>query len=88
LLCLVEERYFVGLQDRFDEFMRELEQRYGWRLGEARGKVGRHRPRLEDVPRDAADAIRAYNWLDDELYRFCAGLVDARRPTLEVWARS
>jgi sulfotransferase family protein len=86
LFTLVSERYLVGLQERYDQFVGELVQRFGWQRVETRGKVGTHRPRLEDVPREATETIRAYNWLDDELHRFCAERVAARTRKLVTGA--
>jgi hypothetical protein len=65
----------VGLQERLDEFCRELEERFGWRLG---------RPTVMNAtaPVDADDAFRARiaddNALDVELYEFATRLVADR----------
>jgi hypothetical protein len=79
LFTLISERYLVGLQEDLDEFLGELEHRFGWQHFEARGKIGHHRPLLDDVAPESSEMIREYNWLDDDLYRFCSTLIEERR---------
>jgi hypothetical protein len=71
LFSLVSERYLIGLQERLDDFFAELAGLFGWKARPViHRKVGKHRPALEEMPVDAAETIRAFNWLDDELHRF------------------
>jgi hypothetical protein len=68
----------VGLQERFDDFVAELERRFGWDLGPplvANDTV--------PVPVDPAfrDRIAADNALDVELYAWACDLVASRMTT-------
>jgi len=69
LFSLLSERYLVGVQERFDDFVTELGERFGWRTFVARAKVNEARPQATELPGETEQAIRAYNWLDDELHR-------------------
>jgi hypothetical protein len=66
----------VGLQEQFDDFCAELEQRFGWDLGEP--VVANH-----TEPADASDELRERivhdNALDVELYEYARRLVARRR---------
>jgi hypothetical protein len=72
LFTLVDERYRVGVQSRFSEFVRQLATRYGWRPIVRRAKVHRRRPPTSSLSPELQATIREYNWLDDELHRHCA----------------
>lgn len=65
-----------GLQDRFEEFLDELTDRFGWSLGPA--------PRANRTdPVEVSDAFRARiirdNALDVELYTYACDLYETRR---------
>ncbi|MGH9024724.1 MAG: hypothetical protein ACRDWD_01190 [Acidimicrobiia bacterium] len=66
----------LGLQERFDEFCRDLTQRYGWDLGEPT-HVNR------TTPVEVTDRLRSRiiedNAMDLELYAFARQLYDERR---------
>ena len=67
---LVERVYFVGVQDRFEQYVDLLASRYGWRSFVPHQKVNSQRP-ATSVPPDLRRTILAYNWLDSELYGLC-----------------
>jgi len=68
----------VGLAERFDETLLLLGERYGWKdMFYARQNATVDRPRLDELPEDAIEAIRAANPLDLELYVFASELFDA-----------
>ena len=72
---LVDEVFVVGVQDRFDEYVRLLSRRYGWRAFVPRNKVN-PRPAAAEVAPEMIETIRAYNWLDAELYELCSRVQD------------
>jgi len=61
----VEQLDVLGLQDRLDEFCRELTARFGWDLG---APLYANRTPAEDAPRALRDRIAADNALDAELW--------------------
>lgn len=66
----------IGVQERFDEFCRELDARFGWSLGDQPEWANR------SEPVDVSDAFRQ-RIIDDhasdiELYRFAKTLIAAR----------
>jgi hypothetical protein len=67
---LVEHRFVVGVQDRFEEYVQGLSRRYDWQAFVPRSKVNPHRPPREPAT-EPRDVILAYNWLDSELYDLC-----------------
>jgi len=69
LYGLVEERYLVGVQERFEELTGRVAAHFGWPHSVPRAKVNARRPDRAAVPPGTADTVRAYNWLDDELHR-------------------
>jgi hypothetical protein len=74
----------VGLVERFDDSLRCLRAAFGWQgTGRPERKnVNSHRPRLEEVPADALDAIRRVNRYDVELYEFAVGLFEEQMTRL------
>ncbi len=73
----------IGLQETFDDFVGELETRFGWDLGEE--MYANHTDHVE-VDEDFRARIAADNALDVELYEYAVALVAertaARRPLL------
>ena len=70
LFELVDDKYLVGIQDRFLDSVAVFAREFGWtKEYDAQAKVNRLRPSLEDVPDETRELIRTYNWLDEELYR-------------------
>jgi len=65
-----------GFQERFDDFCRALEERYGWDLGPPRIA---NRTAPVDVPADLRARIAADNQMDVDLHRFAGELADERR---------
>jgi hypothetical protein len=69
LFELVDRVYLVGLQERFLQSVELFAQRLGWStLYPASTRINWVRTR-ESIDADLAEAIRRYNWLDEELYR-------------------
>jgi hypothetical protein len=75
---LVERVFYVGVQGRFDRYAELLARRFGWRIVAARSKVNERRPPVDALPASLRETIRAYNWLDAELYQLCHDLQVAR----------
>ncbi len=66
---LVEGTFFVGVQDRFAEYVELVADRLGWRDAfAARSGVNKHRPPLSEAPDEVRERVLAHNWLDAELY--------------------
>ncbi len=80
LRALVEDVYHVGVQDRFAEYVESLAQRFGWRPFVPQSKVNPNRPAVSEVSAELRERIRAYNWLDAELYDLCRQAQESRRP--------
>jgi hypothetical protein len=60
----------VGLTERFDESLLLFKRAFGWRnVFYVRQNVGRMRPGIEQVSKEALHAITKHNALDRELYR-------------------
>lgn len=66
----------IGLQERFEEFCDELEDRFGWDLGPPERVNESERAQVSDEFRDR---IAEDNALDVELYEFARGLYEDRR---------
>lgn len=78
---LVEGTFYVGVQDRFPEFVELVGLRLGWESREVPLKgVNKDRPPLEDSSAELRETIAERNWLDVELYRLCRD-VQLRRET-------
>jgi hypothetical protein len=76
---------WIGVQDRFDEFVAGLCEGFGWQLAEQpRAKVNAHRPQNSRRDIENAEMIRSFNWLDEELYRQCAGAFSSGPATLQL----
>ena len=61
----------VGLVERFDESLLLMKRQYGWgQVAYRRRRVGKGRPRKEDISEETLHEIRERNRLDWELYRF------------------
>jgi hypothetical protein len=67
----------VGLQERFEEFCRELERRFGWPLGDP---FFANRTKPVKVSSTFRDRIARDNAMDVELYEFARELERERRP--------
>jgi hypothetical protein len=73
LFELVEENYLVGIQERFTDSVRLFAREFGWQsVYDATAKINLERPSLAEVDDEIKELVRAYNWLDDELYRACS----------------
>jgi hypothetical protein len=69
LFELVDRVYLVGLQERFLQSVELFAQRLGWStLYPASTRINWARTR-ESVDATLGEAVRRYNWLDEELYR-------------------
>ena len=66
----------LGLHDQFDDFCAELQQRFGWQLGEP---LFANRTPAEEVPEPLRERIAADNELDAELFEYARDLYDERR---------
>ena len=75
---LVSGVFFVGIQDRLDEYLDELASRYGWDVFVPRSKVNPIRPD-EAAPDSLRETILEHNWLDAELYDLCRRAQASRR---------
>jgi hypothetical protein len=67
---LVDRVFLVGLQDRFGPYVEALARRYGWQPFVPSSKAG-DQSSLPQLSPELAEAIRAHNWLDLELYELC-----------------
>ena len=72
----LEQVEVVGLQEQFEGFCQDLEQRFGWDLGPSRFA---NRTPPSTVPESLRERIRADNEADVELYRFAVELHEERR---------
>jgi hypothetical protein len=68
---LVDDVFFVGVQDRFEDYVDSLARRFGWTAFIPRSKVNPQRPSLSEVSPELRETILAHNWLDAELYQLC-----------------
>jgi hypothetical protein len=75
---LVDGIFFVGVQDRFAGYVGSLARRFGWTAFVRHSKVNPQRPPVSEISEDLRDTIRAYNWLDAELYELCRQAQDRR----------
>jgi hypothetical protein len=75
---LVEDVFFVGVQDRFAEYVELLARRLGWRAFVPHSKRNERRPPLSEDSAELREKILAYNWLDAELYDLCRALQGQR----------
>jgi hypothetical protein len=67
----------VGLAERFDDTVRLLAARYGWKdMSYVRKNVTSERPAIDELPPNTLEAIRSVNLLDMELYAFAAELFE------------
>lgn len=69
----------LGLQERFDEFCGELEQRFGWDLGRPQYA---NRAERGEVSEGLRARIAEDNAMDIELYEFARELYESRLPRL------
>ena len=65
---LVENVFYAGVQDRFNEYLELLARRFEWQVFAAASKVNERRPAAVDVPEGLRRTIRTFNWLDAELH--------------------
>jgi hypothetical protein len=73
----LEEVDVLGLQERFDEFLTDVEHRFGWRLEAARNRHGIPAP--EEVPQSFRSRIAEDNAADMDFYDFAQRLHRQRR---------
>jgi hypothetical protein len=84
---LVERVFYVGVQDRFVQYLELLERRYGWRTFVPHSKVNAARSAGQVSPA-LRGTILAHNWLDLELYELCRAAQLEREQVLEEPMRS
>jgi hypothetical protein len=73
---VLDEKYLVGVQDRFDEVVELFARELGWQqVFVPRARVNTSRPREPEDERTRR-LLLAYNWLDVELYEECARRID------------
>jgi hypothetical protein len=66
---LLEQVFFVGVQDRFAAYVGLLARRFGWTAFLPSSKVNTRRPPHDaELTASLREEILAYNWLDTELY--------------------
>jgi len=68
---LVDEVFFVGIQDRFEQYVALLARRYGWQVFVPHSKPNPLPRASAEVSAEMRETILAYNWLDAELYELC-----------------
>jgi hypothetical protein len=84
LFELVDRLYIVGLQERFLHSVALFAEKLGWAtLYPASVRINWARPRDPLAP-DLVDAIRRYNWLDEELYRRTCERFDREGPSWDA----
>jgi hypothetical protein len=66
----------LGLHDHFDDFCDEIQQRFGWQLGDP---LFANRTPTEAVPEPLRARIAADNALDAELFDYARDLYESRR---------
>jgi len=68
----LNEKYVVGVQDRFDDVVELFAREFGWsQVFVPKARVNPSRPRELDDER-TRELLLAYNWLDVELYEECS----------------
>jgi hypothetical protein len=75
---VVERVYLVGVQDRFSEYVDSLAVRFGWQVFVRKSKVNPNRPTVSEISPGLRETIRAYNWLDVELYELARAAQERR----------
>jgi hypothetical protein len=75
---LVEGTFFVGVQDRLEQYVGLLARRYGWQAFVPHDKPNPQPRASEGVPADVRDTILAHNWLDAELHQLCRQIQERR----------
>lgn len=70
LFGLLADRYVVGLQGAYQASLERFAKAFGWTEAEVKrsGKVNERRPRRLELDEETVELIRAYNWLDQEVY--------------------
>lgn len=63
--------FFVGVQERFAQYVELLSRRFGWAPFVPQAKVNRARPPVAELSPELRETILAYNWLDTELHELC-----------------
>ena len=67
----------AGVSERFDDFLRLVENRLGWDILHYKIKnAGHDRPQVQDVDAETRAAIIEHNRLDIELYRYVVKLFE------------
>jgi hypothetical protein len=75
---LLDRVYLVGVQDRFEAFVEQLSERFGWQPLVAHSKVNAERTPLAETPASLRETVLAHNWLDAELYELARQAQDRR----------
>jgi hypothetical protein len=83
---LVERVFYVGVQDRFGDYVDSLSERFGWQAFVPRSKVNPSRPGVAEVSNELRETIGAYNWLDAELYGLARSAQERRHVVEDVRA--
>lgn len=75
---LMQDYFFLGIVERFDESLAMLAELLGWRnVRYDKRCVSKGRPQLIELPGGALDVVREYNNLDIELYSRLQGRLPA-----------
>lgn len=70
----------IGLQTRFDEFIHQAAQRFGWKktLCYRKARVGKTRPQQQALDVRTMELIRSFNRLDQKLFDTWKPLIEQR----------
>jgi hypothetical protein len=82
LRSIVEDVFFPGVQNRFERYLELLAKRYGWNVVMRRSKTNPEPERTSIVSVETIETIRAYNWLDAELYELCRSVQERHEAEL------
>ena len=84
LRAIVEDVFFPGVQDRFEQYLALLSTRFGWKVVNRRSKSNPDPEGPSQLPPETIDLIRAYNWLDAELYELCRAVQERREAEADL----
>jgi hypothetical protein len=72
---VLDDKYIVGVQDRFDEVVELFAREFGWtEVFVPKARINRGRPK--ELDERTRELLLAYNWLDVELYEECVRRMD------------
>ena len=78
----LQNHFVVGLTEEFDESLRLMSERFGWKVGSYTKKnVTRRKPRNDTLDSETLGLLREANALDIELYQFARALFETQRRT-------